>query len=54
MEAAFESKKMQVEKLKATRPIESTGEEITLSEDLKEYRKMQCSTLKLCGESIRT
>ncbi|MDR0507893.1 MAG: hypothetical protein LBH32_13905, partial [Dysgonamonadaceae bacterium] len=39
MEKAFAEKKLRLEKLKASKPIEITGKEITPSEDLKAYRK---------------
>lgn len=39
MENAFEEKKARIEKLRKSEPVEITGNEITPSEDLKQYKK---------------
>lgn len=39
MENAFEEKKARIEKLRNSEPVEITGNEITPSEDLKQYKK---------------
>jgi len=38
MEGVIEEKKARIEKLKASKPVEITGEEIELSDDLKQYK----------------
>ena len=39
METAFNAKKARIEKLKDSKPIEITGNEISFSDDLKQYKK---------------